>query len=257
MGCKTGWIWLCLSLWFSTLSAEEGQTVADLNFITESYPPYSFEEDGVLRGIAVDLLVAATAHDPVPVRRKDIRLMPWARSYTLALQGPNISLFATTRTPEREKLFKWAGPICKNRVALFAKKSSKIVISIPQDINRYTVGVIRHDVAELMMLRLGGDGIRVVRSSRGEALVKLLERDRIQLLAYGKPVARWYIHNAGLDNANFEVVYELDEADLYYAFSRDVDDALVEKLQKAIDRIKSLPGVFGKTLYDDILLDYL
>jgi ABC-type amino acid transport substrate-binding protein len=90
-------------------------------------------------------------------------------------------------------------------------------------------------------LRQGISERNLVRSCRGEVLVKRLERGCIQLLAYGKPVTRWYIRNAGIDNANVEVTYEFFAADLYYAFTRNVGDAVVDKLQKATHRIKSFP----------------
>ncbi|WP_426103457.1 hypothetical protein [Massilia sp. TSP1-1-2] len=37
--------------------------------------------------------------------------MPWKRAYTLAATAQNTCVFMTSRTPEREPLFKWIGPI--------------------------------------------------------------------------------------------------------------------------------------------------
>jgi polar amino acid transport system substrate-binding protein len=39
-----------------------------------------------------------------------IKLVPWARGDQTLLRLPNVALFSTTRTPEREDLFKWVEP---------------------------------------------------------------------------------------------------------------------------------------------------
>ncbi len=52
-----------------------------LTFITEVYPPY--DENDILEGIVVDPLVAVTAKSERPLRRKDIRLLPWPRGYSM------------------------------------------------------------------------------------------------------------------------------------------------------------------------------
>ena len=44
-----------------------------LNFITESYPPYNFKEKGKLQGIAVDLLLAATQKSSSSLTASKIR----------------------------------------------------------------------------------------------------------------------------------------------------------------------------------------
>jgi L-asparagine transporter-like permease len=38
-----------------------------------------------------------------------IRLVPWARGYSIALSKPNVVLFATLRTEQRKGLFQWVG----------------------------------------------------------------------------------------------------------------------------------------------------
>lgn len=89
------------------------------------------------------------------------------------------------------------------------------------------------------------------------SLAKKLAVGRIQLWAYEENVARWFIKTNGLSNEDFVVVHVLKEAELYYAFSKDIDDALIESVQKGVDDVKATPGKIGKTLYDDILSDYL
>jgi len=116
--------WFVLSvlgvLLFTTLNA----VVLD-NFVimTEQYPPYNFEQNGLLKGIATDIMVEMFKRDGSKKTIKDIQLLPWARGYKDVQDKPNTILFAMTRSAEREKMFKWVGPISPTKIVLHAKKS--------------------------------------------------------------------------------------------------------------------------------------
>ena len=228
-----------------------------LHYVTETYPPYNFSDNNILRGIAVDLLVLASQQTTAPVQRSQIRLMPWARSYRTTLKTPNYVLFSTARTPEREKLFKWAGPISTNHVVLIAKKSRNIRINSPADLQHLRIGSIRDDVAEQLVRGLVAQNIQLNLAANGDALANQLQAERIDLWAYDQNVAHWFLRNAGLDPENFESVYTLQEGQLWYAFNLEVSDARVAELQKALDALRLAPGISGKSRYHDILLDYL
>jgi polar amino acid transport system substrate-binding protein len=210
-----------------------------LDYITESYPPYNFKSDGELKGIAVDLLLAATKKASASLTAQNIKVFPWPRAYNMATLGPNIVLFSTTRTEEREQRFNWAGPISPTRIVLLAKKSSAIVINSADDIKKYTVGAIPNDIGDQLIKKAGVDSSAIKHIAKADSLAKMLEADRIKLWAYEENVARWFIKEAGLNNSDFEAVYTLKESDLYYAFSKDIDISTLELLQKAIDDVKT------------------
>jgi len=233
------------------------QGLKGVEMLTEAYPPYNFNEGGTLKGIAVDLLIAASHKMEAPIKRDEIKLQPWARAYRKTLEGPNTGLFATTRTEEREDKFKWVGPIAKTRIVVLAKKGSGISISSADDLKNYSVGVIRDDIGEQLTKGAGVPESNIQQASNADSLAKKLDAGRIQLWAYEENVARWFIKTNGFDNDTFVVVHVLKEAELYYAFSKDVDGSIIESLQKGLDQVKATPGKIGKTLYDDILSDYL
>lgn len=250
------WIRLC---WAVLLLGSPLALKADepLSFITEAYPPYNFSDDNILRGIAVDLLVIASQDTAQPVQRGQIRLMPWARGYRTVLSTPNTVLFATTRTTERERLFKWAGPIAAIRVVLLARKADKIRIQSAADLQRYRIGVIHEDIGEQSLLALGVAKQQLQISANADALSRQLHAGRIDLWAYEENVARWFLRNANLDQDDFESVYLLQQGELWYAFNPQVSDERIQQLQKALDKLRNTPGKFAKTRYDDILINYL
>lgn len=67
----------------------------------------------------------------------------------------------------------------------------------------------------------------------------MMARGRIDLWAYEETVAKWLIKESGMSFDDFEVVYLLRDAELYYAFSRDVPEALRVQLQHALDTLKT------------------
>ena len=98
------------------------QTVDDLIFVTEEYPPFNFTADGKRQGIATDTLVEMLKLAGSNQTRADIAFLPWARAYNLAVNKQNVLLYSTTRTEAREKLFKWVGPILKSSLFSLPEK---------------------------------------------------------------------------------------------------------------------------------------
>ncbi|MCH4292763.1 transporter substrate-binding domain-containing protein [Shewanella sp. 3B26] len=222
----------------STGAPRAAETLGELNLMTEEYPPFNFTHNGKLQGMAVDLLLAAARQNDSPVQAANIRVFPWTRAYTLTLHGKNSVLFSTTRTPERESLFHWVGPISPIRLVLLARKESAIRIKDASELERYRIGVVRDDIGEVTLSSMGLDH-RLQSNASTDLLLKMMARGRIDLWAYEETVARWLIKEAGMSFDDFEVVYVLKEAELYYAFSRDVPAPLRDRLQRAIDAIKT------------------
>jgi ABC-type amino acid transport substrate-binding protein len=230
---------ICLGASLLQPSLSSANELDKLNFVTESYPPYNFKSQGMLKGIAVDLLLAATQKSAFSLSLNDIRLLPWPRAYKMAEEGPNIVLFSTTRTEQRETKFNWVGPISPTRIVLLAKKSNSIVINSPSDIKKYTVGAITDDIGDQLVQKTGIKSSAIKHVARAESLAKMLDAGRIKLWAYEENVARWFIKQAGLKNSEFESVYTLKESDLYYAFSKDINQQARDALQKSIDEVKA------------------
>lgn len=222
-------------------------SVDDIVFMTEQYPPYNLEDDNTLQGIAVDTLTLMFQRAGAKQTREDIKLLPWARGYKRVLSEPNTCLFSTTRTEEREELFKWVGPIAPNTVGLIARKESNIKISSADDIKKHKIGTIRDDVAEQYLTRAGISLDHLERVAETPLNIKKLNRGRIDLWAYGENVAMWELKANGFNPADYESVYVLDSKELYFACHKDTPDSVIQKLQAAIDTLKT-DGEYEKIL---------
>lgn len=236
-----------------TLAQSNLQT---LSYLTEEYPPYNFTEAGELKGIAVDLLVAASAIATQPVTKENISVHPWASAYRAVLINKNTVLFSTTRTKLRENLFNWVGPISPTRIVVLAKKQSQIVIDDPHDLIQYRTGVIRDDVGEQLLLESGVPRNSMQESSYASLLAEQLYKGRIDLWAYEENVAFWHIANAGFSPDDFETVYVLQEGELYFAFNKEVSGDSVRALQQALDVLKRTKTEQNQSLYQAIVSKY-
>lgn len=74
---------------------------------------------------------------------------------SLIQKEPNTALSAAARTPEREHIFKWVGPILNNKWILFAPKDSKIKITSLDDAKKYVVGGYNEDGFTAFLLKNG------------------------------------------------------------------------------------------------------
>ncbi len=203
---------MCLLMWGCLpLFAADVTGIDDIEFITENYPPYNFEENGSLKGIWVDVLVAVLDRMGAAQGRGDIKLMPWARGYQMVQNIPNTCLFVMSRTLEREFLFKWAGPVTQENNVLISLKEKKLSIDDIDDLAGFRIGVVKNDISELLLLKSGIPKSQLVHSF-GEHPVRdilmKLNNKRIDLWGINQSGARWLLKNYGFDSGDYKTVFK-------------------------------------------------
>jgi len=236
---------LCPCLQFIAQAAQ----LPEFEIVTEPFPPYQFRENGKIKGVTVDLLVLMLQRAGSRQGADDISMLPWARGYSIALNHKNGLLFSTTRTKEREKLFKWVGPIFQNTMMLIAKKQQHIKITQPEDLQNYRIGTVREDVGELYLKSLGVSMSQLTRNNTNTGNIQMLDRGRVNLIAQSWNL---FIHDAraiGLNPLDFEPVFTLHNDDLYYAFHRQTPDRVIKTLQNIFDELKA-EGILERLMND-------
>jgi ABC-type amino acid transport substrate-binding protein len=239
------------------LASNQTISAKDLTYITEQYPPYNFEENGKLQGISVDLLEKVWEKMNVSLNRSIIKLLPWAEGYQKTLMENNTVLFSTDRSPEREQLFKWVGPMGSDRTVLLTKADRNLSISSPQDLKKYKIGAIEDDRAAQMLL---ADGIKkedLILERTSEPIIGKLKNGSIDAWAYGDITGIWLLQQSGENANDYKVAYVLGENNVYYAFNKETPDSIVKSFQKAFDYVKSNKDQSGVTDYEKILTKYI
>ncbi|MBN1455801.1 MAG: transporter substrate-binding domain-containing protein [Methanomicrobia archaeon] len=231
-------------------------TPTDLTYLTEQYPPFNYEKDGQLQGIAVELLEEVTAAMGEVITKDEIRLMPWTDSYQTTLNQPNTVLFSTARLPEREASFKWVGPIYTGQKVLFARRDREISINHPDDLAGYKIGVITDDAAISQLLALGVTSDQLVADLDPAVIITKLEQGELDLWCYGEDAGNYFIKELTGRYGYFKVVYTLQDYELYYAFNKETPDTVIESFQEALDRVKAREEAGGLSQYERIVARY-
>jgi polar amino acid transport system substrate-binding protein len=252
--CALGVALLLFTLCSSVAFAGPG-----LKIVTENLPPFNIAAGGdeaAPSGISTDTLVAIFDKIGQPIDPATIEVMPWARAYQTAQTEPSTLLYSTVRTEERESLFQWVGPIEQLTIGVIAMKDRKIVINDVKELEQYTIGTIRNGAPEQLLKKAGvSDAKFDPISDSGHNLKKLLS-GRIDLFAFLVPTTQYLLIKEGQNPRAIEVVYSLKEADLYYAFPKQSDPAMIQALQTALESLKK-PGPEGKSEFDAIVEKYM
>ncbi|WP_237883603.1 substrate-binding periplasmic protein [Pseudomonas sp. PGPR40] len=239
------------SLLFINGAHAEENPGTGLVLLTENFPPYNmakngknFAQDENINGIAVDIVREM-------FKRADITYsltlrFPWERIYKLALEKPGYGVFVMARLPDREKLFKWVGPIGPDDWIMLAKADSKITLESLEQARKYKIGAYKGDaIAET----LAKQGLKPIVVLRDQDNAKKLVNGQIDLWATGDPAGRYLARQEGVNG--LKTVLRFNSAELYLALNKDVPDETVAKLQAALDQLRK------EGVVDDIMGRYL
>jgi polar amino acid transport system substrate-binding protein len=241
---------LCLILICCSGLPAPAASLHSLVYVTENFKPYNYLENGETKGLAVDLL--RLVWQQLGIKPQKINVYPWARGYLMLQFRPNVVLFTTARTFERENQFKWAGPITKHgqRCVFVAKKSRNIHLETLADANAYRIGTIREDYAEQVILKMGIDRTSIESVSTMLSNLNKIQANRIDLIAYTENAIFEIIESSGFNRNDFESVYLITEVFPCYAFSKAIPDRVIKQFQDTLEHIKQSPE------YPDLLKKY-
>ena len=239
------------------MASDKAVSAKDLTYITEQYPPYNYQENGKLQGISVDLLEKIWMKMGVNLNRSAIKLLPWTEGYQTTLKENNTVLFTTFRTPQREQLFKWVGPIASGRDALLARCDRDITITTPEDLKKYKIGGIKDDIAVQRCLNNGLKKEDLILETTSKPLIEMLENGTLDAWAYNDLAGLWLIKQSGANASDYKVAYVLAQGEGYYAFNNKTPDSIVQSFQQALDSIKSNKDSSGTGDYEKILYKYI
>ena len=224
--------------------------------MTEELPPFNFTMDGKVHGISADTLLMLMERVGSPIARTEIKIIPWPRAYRKVLNTPKTMIFSAAKTEQREKLFKWVGPITDLTVGLMAHKSRNIKVNSVDDLQGYKIGCIMDGAPEQLLLQASIDEKKLERLADPELNILKLQAGRVDMFAFNATTTRYLMMKLGIDPDEYEVVYTLKSAELYYAFNRDTDDRFIDRLNRELVELKK-PVDNGSSIFQDIVDRYL
>lgn len=216
--------WLVLVVISCTGSAA-ADAETTLHLLTEENPPYSYTDtsSGDVTGTGVAIVREIMAQSGFTY---SIQSLPWQRAYRRAQSKANTCVFMTNRTPAREPLFQWVGPLLEGGWAVFKRPDSALTIDTTTDLQRFIVvgksgSASVDDIEELA-------GIKVTRTVNDETAAKMLFHGRADFWVSGVIDAPLAAKAANLPVPALALLWK--KADLSMACSKTTDPALIARL---------------------------
>ncbi len=202
-----------------------------LSLATESYPPFNFETpEGGLDGISVRVMNQLLEETGIEA---EIRLLPWSRAYAEAQSNPDTCVFSTTRTPQREELFEWVGPLVENQWHAYALEGSDVAAQSLDDLHDYRVGGYRDDAVALYV---EARGIEIDTAPNDRLNARKLAADRIDVWVSGEHLAPWYARLEEI--GELRSLFAFNDTVMSLACHPDTDRDRLDRLQAALDAMR-------------------
>jgi polar amino acid transport system substrate-binding protein len=232
---------------------------SQLRIITENYPPYNFvDKNNNVTGQSTEIVRAILEKTGT---QANIEVLPLSEGLALAEKGPGVVIYSINRTPQRENLFKWVGPIGFYEQAFYAKKGSAtaaliLFYSKLEDAKKVDkIGVYKGDAGAQFLASQGFTNLDYSLTD-AEALKKLMD-GTVQLWLGNKDGLAITAEQAGVNPDDLLMLPNVvRQADLYIAFSKDIPDSTVAAWQSALDALKSEKDIDNKTVYEKIMAEY-
>lgn len=242
---------LCLLAAYPS-QASANPELPPIRVLTSEFPPYNYDDgSGQIKGLSTEVVQAVLKELQLQAKPES---MPWARSYMLAQQEPNILLHSITRTKEREHLFKWVGVIAPAEYSLWALAvRSEVNPSSLADLKKYRIGTTHNDVVDQYLRSQDLPKIDSVSGQEAYELnIKKLQLGRIDLWGVSTLPGMYFVMRQGMEGQIVRVfqLKEIPNDGMYMAFGAKTDDAVVAKFRTALEQIKK------KGLYQKLLAKY-
>lgn len=227
----------------------------DMRFITEEYPPLNYVQDNAPTGLSTDLLITALERMNIELSPEDITVMAWSDGYQSIRSHNNTAIFSTARTPERENLFSWVGPLVEDPMVFFA--TNKSLEARRPDNKDIRVVALKDDIGEIAARNAGvtADHIFLVLTP-SEAISRLVDGTS-DVWVYAQHPGEKLIQTLAENASSFYVLDELARSRYYIAFNNQTDPAFVKALQDELDRMKMERDDDGISPYERIMAKYI
>jgi polar amino acid transport system substrate-binding protein len=194
---------------------------------TEASAPYSMREGERVSGIGTDTVREIMTRSGIDYT---IELLPWKRAYATALARSNGCVFSTTRTPERETLFKWVGPIGEADWVLMGRADRNLSLRTLEDARPYLIGTYNGDAREAYLRERG---FHVDSAPNDFINPRKLVAGRIDLWAASVRSSGPTLRRLGYTDRIVPVLV-FNRIRVYLACNRAIPDALVARMNGAM-----------------------
>jgi polar amino acid transport system substrate-binding protein len=208
--------------------------------VTEEMPPFQSMQAGTIAGYSTEVVKASLDRAALD---HTLDMYPWARAYAMAKAKPNVLIYSILRTPERERMFQWAGQLACITVSFYRISSrNDVAPAVLEDAKRFKTVVIRDEAPHQYLLLQGfreGVNLLAVDSAAGQFKALELFPD-VTLIALADATMPSRAREAGLAPESLTHLFELPglSNELWAAFSAQTPGVVVERFSAALESLK-------------------
>jgi polar amino acid transport system substrate-binding protein len=213
-------------------------TAATITLVTANYPPFSYEEDHIQKGIAVDIVREVFTRMKQPIK---IEALPFPRAVSMIKNGEADAIFPFAMSNARKQFVTYpVERLINDPATLFVRADSDIVFNGDYSkLAKYSIGMQRGtDHGPVFMKSLITYNIRVDEAIDQEQNIQKLIAGRFDIAVGPKLVVRSAAKRIGL-LPQIKVLYSgISEGDAYVGFSKKRDySQLIERFNQTIKKM--------------------
>lgn len=247
---RTTLLQIVVGSWCAVMFGVNAVSAQTLEMMAMSWPPYVYEENGNVTGLATDVVQAALDQAGI---QGTIAIYPTARAQAMLLEAANRGIYPALHATTESSNVKWVGPLgIKTTVAFFKlKKRADIQLKTLEDAKAYRIGLRRKVTAYRFLLNDGFPKSNLEEVELNEQNIKKLFAGRVDLIVDSTLVARSEMKRLGFPLDEIEEALTLFEHELYIALNKDTPDETIQRLQNAVDELNKNGAI------QDIVTQYM
>lgn len=206
-----------------------------LTLLTEENPPYNYRDtNGELSGSSTEVIREIQRR---MMQDADHELLPWSDGYRRTLAEPLTGLYSTARTPERDSLFRWVGPIESYHFTFYARNGSGISVpSLDAARTAGVIGVVRDDTRHQYLTAQNVTDLALFPDDN--TCVRALMNQEIDLWLGSSDTAPAIALQAGFSPGDLALLYQVTKVELFIAFNRETPEPVIRGWQDTLDGMK-------------------
>ena len=214
-----------------------------LRMLTEEYRPYNYTVNNKLAGISTDVVAAMGRRAGMPM---EFRALAWSDAYAAAQSRRDTCVYSTVRLENRERAFKWVGPLAANVWGLIANSGFRGEIKTLADARPYRIGGVADDPKVEWLRQNAVPNIVTVKDEKQIPAMLTLDRER------PGAVDLWIanVYAAGIiareiKFKDLKLVLKVHELPVWLACNPGVPDHAIKALADALEAMRK-DGAYGK-----------
>ena len=217
-----------------------------VNLVAEEWPPYNYTKNGKLDGFTYDIVKNIMKDLKI---NYEIQILPSIRAKKKLDEEKKVMFFTMFRTPEREKKYKWIGPLDETSFYFYKKKGNFLKINTLKDAKKVDKIACRsYGLVYSYLKKEGFTNLDV--SPNSEGIYMKVISGRSDLGIGESPVGVTYLLKKLKQPIDIleKTQVSILKFELYIACSKDISDVEILRWQNSLNRMKA-SGEYDK-LYE-------